>query len=623
MFDYTILKTINDPKDLKALSIEELKELSSELTHFLRTTVEEVGGHYSSPLGVVDLTIALHYVYNSPADKLVWDVGHQAYAHKILTGRRDQFPTLRTKDGISGFLKRSESQHDIIGAGHASTAISSALGIAHARDKKGTNDKVVAIVGDGALTGGLSYEGLNNLGFHRTQLSIVLNDNSMSISPSVGALSRYLTKVTTNPMYNKMRDDIWHATGKIPSRLSRLVRKLLRKTEEGIKGILTPGVLFEELGLRYIGPINGHSMEELVRAFKAVREMPNPTLVHVYTHKGKGSELAETDSTKYYSMAGRKKETPAEKAPDYSRVFGSVITELAETDDRIVCITAAMEVGTGMSQYVKKYSDRYIDVGIAEGHAVTYASGLASEGLRPVVALYSTFMQRAYDNIFHDSLIQDLPLIICMDRAGLVGPDGPTHHGVFDIPLMRMLPEMVVTAPKDGNELRNLIATALYADKTFSIRYPKDTCYRFDDTKKAEVLPIGKWEILQEGKEIAILATGSMVEIARRAMDQIKSRTGLKPTLVNARFIKPMDEEMLISLVSSHQYILTVEEGALAGGFGSGVLELIEQNGSSIKVHRLGIPDNYIEHATRQQLLDQLDLNEDGILKAVQAMTEK
>jgi len=620
MFDYKILNKIDGPADLKDLSIEELKTLSSELTHMIRTSVEEYGGHYSSPLGVVDLTVALHYVYNSPIDKLVWDVGHQAYAHKILTGRRDKFHTIRTKDGLSGFLKRDESEHDIIGAGHASTSISSALGIAHARDSKGEDGCVLAIVGDGAMTGGLSLAGVNNLGYQRTQMTIVLNDNSMSISPSVGALSRYLTKVTTHPTYNRMRDDIWYATGKIPGKLSHFARKLLRKTEEGIKGILTPGVLFEELGLRYIGPIDGHSMEDLIRGLQAVRKMPNPTLLHVYTHKGKGSELAESDSTKYYSMSGSKNPKVEKPAPDYSNVFGSVVTQLAETDDRITCITAAMEVGTGMSEYVKKYSNRYIDVGIAEEHAVTYSSGLAVEGKRPVVAIYSTFLQRAYDNIFHDVLLQKLPVIFCMDRAGLVGPDGPTHHGVFDIALLRMLPGLVVTAPKDGDELRNLIATSLAGNASFSIRYPKDTSYVFERGRKPEILEIGKWETLHKGSKIAVLAVGSMVEIARKSVEVVKSELGFEPTIINARFIKPLDTVMLKELADSHNQIITIEEGILAGGFGSAVLEFYEQHDIRMQVNRMGIQDEYIEHATRGQLLDELKLNISGIVEKIKSV---
>ncbi len=622
MLDYTYLSKIDKLEDLKSLDNKSLKILSTELTHFIRTTVEKVGGHYASPLGVVDLTIALHYVYNSPHDKLVWDVGHQAYAHKILTGRRDVFSTLRQKDGISGYLNRFESSHDIVGAGHASTAISSALGLAHARDRNKTDENIIAIVGDGAMTGGLSYEGINNLGFHRTQMTIILNDNTMSISPSVGALSKYLTKVVTSPVYNRMRNDIWNVTGKAPSFISRIVRKLLRKTEEGVKGFFTPGALFEELGLRYIGPVNGHNLDELLRTFKAVKKMPNPVLVHVYTKKGKGSELAEIDSTKYYSMANNHIEKE-EQAPDYSQVFGSSVAKLAENNDKIICITAAMEVGTGMSSYVKKFPNRYVDVGIAEGHAVTYASGLAIEKYRPIVAIYSTFFQRAVDNIFHDVLLQDLPVIFCMDRAGVVGQDGPTHHGIFDIPLLRMFPNIVITAPKDGNEMHDLLSTALSQNKPFSIRYPKDTSYRFDENREHEIINIGEWEILNRGENVAILAVGSMVEIAQVSLSQIKEIMGFTPTLINARFIKPMDEKLLKEVFSKYKLVLTIEEGALIGGFGSSVVEFAQECSSDKHIIKMGIPDNYVEHATRSELLDLLQLNTDGIINKLQEYNGK
>jgi 1-deoxy-D-xylulose-5-phosphate synthase len=413
MHKLSLLPKIDSPKDIKKLNKNALGKLSTEVGQYIQDVVENVGGHYSSPLGVVDLTIALHYLYNSPSDKIIWDVGHQAYAHKILTGRRDAFKKMRQKGGISGFLKRSESPHDIFGAGHASTSISAALGFAHARDRKKTKDQIVAIIGDGAMTGGLAYEGINNLGYHRTQLTIVLNDNSHSISKSVGALSHYLTRVVTNPTYNRIRNDIWEISGKLP--LSSHIRKIMRKTEEGIKGYLTPGALFEELGLRYIGPIYGHNLDELIRTFRAVKKMNTPVLVHVFTCKGKGSELAEEDAVKYYSIGGKAKQKFENAAPDYSNVFGQSIIQLAEKDDKVVCITAAMEIGTGMTPFIEKYPDRYVDVGIAEEHAVTYSAGLAAEGYKPIVPIYSTFMQRAYDHIFHDALLQNLPLVYCMN----------------------------------------------------------------------------------------------------------------------------------------------------------------------------------------------------------------
>tara|TARA_B110000467_G_C18334920_1_gene496677 strand:- start:2463 stop:4340 length:1878 start_codon:yes stop_codon:yes gene_type:complete len=615
-----ILSQINSPADLKNLNSDALDNLSGEVANHIKRVIEEHGGHYSSPLGVVDLSIALHYVYDSPKDKIIWDVGHQAYAHKILTGRRDQFHTLRQKDGISGFLKRSESKHDIVGAGHASTSISSALGFAHARDKDKTDDQIVSIIGDGAMTGGLAYEGINNLGYHKTQMTIVLNDNSMSISESVGALSRYLNRVVTNPTYNRIRNDIWDLSGKIP--MSSFVRKFLRKTEEGIKGFLTPGALFEELGLRYIGPVDGHDLDELIRTFESVKQMNTPVLVHVYTKKGKGSANAESDSVKFYSMSGSKNKVSHTKksVASYSQAFGESIAQIAENDDAIECVTAAMEIGTGMTAFTKKFPDKYIDVGIAEEHAVTYASGLAGAGKKPIVAIYSTFLQRAFDCIFHDGLLQDLPIIYCMDRAGLVGPDGPTHHGVFDIPMLRMLPNIIVTAPKDGNELKNLLATATASRKSFSIRYPKSSSRNFDKSRTPELLKIGEWEKLNSGDKVAILATGSMVAIVEDNLDFISKEVGFAPTLINARFIKPLDTSMLSSLSKKYDAIITMEEGCLAGGFGSAVLEYFNDIGSQINVSRMGIPDNFIEHGTRKELLDSLNLNANGVISNIEVI---
>ena len=612
MNNYSLLPTINSPGDIKRLNSKSLQLLSTEVGQYIQEVVENVGGHYSSPLGVVDLTIALHYIYNSPSDKIIWDVGHQAYAHKILTGRRDEFKNMRQKDGISGFLKRDESPHDIFGAGHASTSISAALGFAHARDRKKSNDQIIAIIGDGAMTGGLAYEGINNLGYHRSQLTIVLNDNSHSISKSVGALSHYLTRVATNPTYNRIRNDIWEISGKIP--LSKYIRKILKKTEEGIKGYLTPGALFEELGLRYIGPINGHNLDELIRTFQAVKEMNTPVLVHVYTQKGKGSKLAEKDAIKYYSMSGKVKKITKHIAPDYSNVFGQAVVQLADKDNKVLCITAAMEIGTGMTPFIEKYPDRYVDVGIAEGHAVTYSAGLAAEGYKPIVPIYSTFMQRAYDHIFHDALLQKLPLVYCMDRSGIVGPDGPTHHGVFDLAFMQTLPGMVVTAPKDGNELRNLIATALQSGKNFSIRYPKTSSRAFNEDANPEILEIGKWEILESGSETAIFAVGSMVGMILDSNADLFSELGYQPTIINARFVKPLDSELILEICNNHDNIVTIEEGCLSGGFGSAVSAFLHDNNLENKLHRIGIPDNFVEHGTRDGLLAELGLCSENII---------
>ena len=605
-----LLSKINSPKDLKKLDLDQLSYLSDELSIFIDKVITKHGGHYASPLGVVDLTIALHYIYESPFDKLIWDVGHQAYPHKILTGRRDDFPTIRTKDGISGFLKRSESEHDAFGAGHASTSISAALGFAHARDAKNTNEQVVAIIGDGAMTGGLAYEGINNLGYHRTQMTIVLNDNSMSISKSVGALSKYLNRVVTNPTYNKIRKDIWDLSGKVP--MSSIIRKILRKTEGSIKGFLTPGGFFEDLGLRYIGPVDGHNIKEMADVFNSVKSMNTPVLVHVYTNKGKGSKDALGDSEKYYSVSPKKSDKPI---ISYSDALGQSLNMIADMGLDFKTITAAMEKGTGLKTFIDKYKNRYIDVGIAEEHALTYAAGLAASGINPIVPIYSTFMQRAYDCIFHDILLQDLPVTLCMDRAGLVGADGPTHHGVFDISMLLMLPNIIITAPKDGNELKDLLYTSQIINKPMSIRYPKGSCINFDNSIQPNKLIVGSWEEIIVGEKVAILAVGSMVDLVKKHYDYIISKVGYKPHLVNCRFIKPVDIDMINDLEKKFKYIVTIEEGAIRGGFGMYIKAKFSER--FLKIKNLGIPDKFIEHGQRSELLEDIGLSKDGISKVL------
>ena len=605
---YPLLANIDCPDDLKKLPQEKLPQLASEVAELIKTVVRESGGHYSSPLGVVDLTIALHYVFDSPRDQLVWDVGHQAYAHKILTGRRDSFKTLRTKNGISGFLRRSESENDVFGAGHASTSISAGLGMAEAHHLKGEDGHVVAIIGDGALTGGLAYEGLNNLGFKELRMTVVLNDNRMSISPSVGSLSKYLTRIVTNPLYNRIRDDVWKAAGLLPLG-TKAVRTFLHRLEEGLKAFISPGVLFEELGLRYFGPINGHDYESMLKVFKSVRALPYPTLVHVLTQKGHGVEEAENDSQRYYSLPGRKEGKPGGKlAPDFSKVFGQTVVALAKEDDRICGITAAMEVGTGFGPFARAYPQRYYDVGIAEEHAVTFAGGLATQGLRPIVVLYSTFAQRSFDQIMHDIALQNLPVVFCLDRAGLVGPDGPTHHGLFDMVLLRSIPNMVVCAPKDGDELRDLLFSAVQYNGPVAIRYPKSSSINFDPDGIATFIPQGKWEIIRDGIDVILLAVGSMVPVAQQAAARLAKQHGVDATVINARFIKPVDGPLLEQLALGKAPIITVEEGMLAGGFGSAIREYLSAKGYSVPVVSLGIKDNFIEHATRDELLELVQL---------------
>tara|TARA_Y100000996_G_scaffold34309_1_gene24102 strand:- start:2605 stop:4440 length:1836 start_codon:yes stop_codon:yes gene_type:complete len=607
-----MLEKIDKIEDIKKLNLDELKELSSDVSDLIKKVVEKEGGHYSSPLGVVDLSVVLHHVYNSPTDKIIWDVGHQAYAHKILTGRKDNFHTLRKKDGISGFLKREESEHDIIGAGHASTSISSALGVAHARDYNKEDYNVLSIIGDGAMTGGLAYEAMNNLGFHRTQLTIILNDNSKSISQSVGALSHYLNRIITNPTYNKIRSDVWDITGKIPL-ISNSIRRFLKKSEEGLKGFLTPGILFEELGIRYIGPVDGHDLEAMIHLFESLKKIRGPVLVHVFTKKGIGSSKAESDSIKYYSLSGENAAKP--KGASYSNILGESLIKISDKKDNFKCITAAMDIGTGISGFCKKYPERYIDVGIAEPHAVSYASGLATENIVPVVPIYSTFMQRAYDHIMHDVLLQKLPIVLCMDRAGLVGPDGPTHHGVFDISMLNSLPGIVITAPKDGNELRDLIYTGIDSLKPFSIRYPKESCDIYDPSQNLSLIEIGKWEYLKKGKDIAILAVGSMVKKCQNILD---SKILKDATLINARFVKPLDTEMLKEIESNHKYVFTFEEGSEIGGFGSNILNYFSRNNSKLNIFIKGISDEFVEHGTRSELLEIAGLDENSILQFIE-----
>jgi len=618
----SILATINSPDDLKKLKVEQLPELSSEIAQYIKYVVKENGGHYSSPLGVVDLAIAMHYVFDSPEDRLIWDVGHQAYAHKILTGRRDSFSTLRTKDGTSGFLKRVESEHDIFGAGHASTAISAGVGVAEALKLRGDDKShVVAIVGDGAMTGGLSYEGLNNLGSRNLKMTVILNDNKMSISPSVGSLSKYLTRIVTNPIYNRIRDDVWKATGLLPIG-TNTARKFLKSIEEGLKSFLTPGMIFEELGLRYFGPIDGHDHDSMINVFQAVKAYPYPTLVHILTKKGHGAQEAELDSLQYYSMPGKGKNKTS-TAPDYSKVFGKVAVEMAARYDNVVAITAAMEVGTGLSDFVKAYPDRYYDVGLAEEHAVTFAAGLAVEGVLPIVAIYSTFSQRAFDQVMHDIALQNLPVIFCLDRGGVVGPDGPTHHGVFDLALFRSIPGVTVCAPKDGNELRDLMFSAVDYNCPVVIRYPKAGSISFNESGEPAAIVKGSWEVLREGGQLAILATGSMVAVAQAAAEILAEDHDLAARVVNARFIKPLDESMLDELAAEGLPIVTAEEGLLAGGFGSGVQEYYNLAGKRMAIGHVAIADEFTEHGTRDELLNIAGLTKDDIVQKCLAVCDE
>lgn len=620
-----ILSTINSPKDLKSLSINDLEKLCAEIREYFVAVITGIGGHFAPSLGVVELTVALHYVYDTPKDKLIWDVGHQGYVHKILTGRREALKTIRQYRGISGFLKRSESEYDDFGAGHASTSISAALGFAIARDLKGLDNRVVAVIGDGAMTGGLAYEALNNAGSLKKDILVILNDNQMSISPNVGAISKYLTEITTDPLYNRIKDEIWKLTERMPFGRKK-VRRYVRRIEESLKNLMVPGMFFEELGFRYFGPVNGHDLRELIPTLTRLKNIRGPKLLHVLTVKGKGVDYAEKDSCKFHAVppprkqsAGDEKTTP--KPPDYNKVFAEALIKLSEKDDRIVAITAAMAEGTGLVNYQKKFPDRIFDVGIAEAHAVTFAAGLAAQGMRPVAAIYSTFLQRAYDQVIHDVAIQHLPVVFALDRAGLCGADGPTHHGTFDFSYLSLIPTMVVAAPKDGNELRNLLYTAFAQDSCpFAIRYPKDNCIKLTNGHKFEKLPIGSWEILKQGKDLVMLAVGTMVTNALKAASLLE-KAGYSVGVVNSRFVKPLDANLLKQLVAEYELLVTIEENVLTGGFGCQVAQFLLNNNIDFgQLHHLGIPDDFIEHGSRAILLESIGLSPEQIQKKCMAL---
>ncbi len=616
-----LLDKINYPADLKKLSINDLKNLAKEIRKFTIATVEKTGGHLASTLGAVELTIALHYIYNTPIDKLVWDVGHQGYAHKILTGRKDKLNTIRQYGGLCGFLAPSESEYDAFGAGHASTSISAAFGIASARDHKKEDYKVVAIIGDGALTGGLAFEGLNNAGSSRKQLLVILNDNKMSISPNVGAIRSYLTKIVTNPLYNRVRDEIWRTTNSLPTGKG-LTQKMLRKIEESLKVFMAPGILFDEFGFRYFGPIDGNNMDLMVSTLENIKNINTPVLLHIITKKGKGMHLAESDPVSFHGISpnngnDKKSTKGVATVPSFQDAFGAVVCEISRNRDDTVCISAAMKEGTGMVPFSTEFPERFYDVGIAEGHAVTFAAGMAVQGIRPIVAIYSTFLQRAYDHIIHDVALQKLPVIFCLDRAGLVGEDGATHHGALDIAYSRCIPNLIVSAPKDGNELRNLMYTSLDQSKTpFMIRYPRSSSFIFDQNGQVDLIPIGNWEKVATGKDVVILAVGSMVKPALdAAIDLAKDKISCE--VINCRFIQPMDEKYLKSVTKKFNKIITIEEGVINGGFGDGVSGWLTDNNYSGNIKRIGIPNEFITHGNRDILLKEIGLDKSGIVKKI------
>jgi 1-deoxy-D-xylulose-5-phosphate synthase len=612
-----LIEKINSPKDLKKYSVEDLPKIARELREEIIQVVSKTGGHLGASLGTVELTLALHYVFDAPTDKIVWDVGHQAYSHKIITGRREAFKMQRQKDGISGFPKRSESEYDTFGVGHASTAISAALGMAAARDIAGLNHKTIAVVGDGALTGGVAFEGINNAGNLKKNMIIILNDNEMSISKNVGALSKYLTQVTSGKIYNRIEADVWELLGLIP-KVGGKTRKLAGKIKESIKSLVVPGIIFEELGFRYFGPVNGHNVEFLVQTLQDIKKLNGPILLHVLTSKGKGLDYAEKDELHCHGVSSFEK-VPGDKpnkvkVPVYTDVFGDTLVELAEENPSVVAITAAMPDNTGLRKFADRIPNRFFDVGIAEQHAVTFAGGLATEGLAPVVAIYSTFLQRAFDQIVHDIALQNLPVRFVLDRGGLVGDDGPTHHGTFDLSYLGLIPNLVLMAPKDENELRHMLATMIhYNEGPIALRYPRGCGLGVSMDTQLKALPIGKGEVIREGKDVVFVAVGSMVAVSEQAAKLLEGK-GIHAGVVNARFVKPLDRELLAQILHGEPLLITVEENSVIGGFGSAVMQHLAREGyDTARIHNAGIPDRFIEHGSIKDLLNDIGLSAEAL----------
>ena len=622
-----ILETINSPADVKALSLDELKQLAEEIRQFLISVISKTGGHLAPNLGVVELSLALHRVFSTPEDKIVFDVGHQSYIHKIITGRREQFPTLRQYGGLSGFPKRSESEHDAFGTGHSSTSISAALGMAVARDLQGKDYNVVAVIGDGSMTGGMAFEALNNAGTLHKKMIVVLNDNEMSISKNVGAMSEYLYQLRTGETYNKIKHDIegWLKNMEFGTDVLKAIRRL----KGSVKYLMVPTSIFEELGFTYLGPVDGHDLQGLTEVLQAAKKIDGPVLVHVLTKKGKGYKPAEESPNKFHGTGpfeiatGKKIANP--NAPiTYTEVFGKTLTELANEDKEIIGITAAMPDGTGMSTFAKAHPERFFDVGIAEQHAVTSAAGAAAAGMKPVAAIYSTFLQRAYDSVLHDICMQKLHVTLCLDRAGLVGDDGYTHHGVFDYAYLRSMPEMTIMAPKDENELRHMLKTAVDYDGPVSVRYPRGSGVGVSITEPMHSLPIGKAEVLREGKDVCLWAIGSMVQSALQAADKLAEQ-GISAGVVNMRFAKPLDEELLLEHAAQYGKIVTLEEGVLQGGVGSAVLETLNAAKmlQKCQVLTLGIPDEFVLHGDKKLLFKDLGLDVETIADKIAALVKE
>ena len=615
-----MLEEINDPKDLRRLSLKELEALAEEIRRFIIKTVSKTGGHLASSLGAIELTLALHYVFNTPEDKIVWDVGHQTYAHKIITGRKKTFSTLRQFNGLSGFPKREESKYDTFNVGHAGTSISAALGMALARDIENGNEKVVAVIGDGSLSCGIAYEGLDNAGYIDTDLIVVVNDNSMSISPSLGSISAYLSKKMSGPIYNKLRDEIERLIHSLPLP-EQPTLKLARKIEESLK-FFSPGLLFEELGFKYFGPLDGHKLPSLIDVFRNVKNLKGPVVVHIVTKKGKGYKPAEDNPSLFHGIGKFDIETgkpiKSSNKPSCSSVFGDKVLGIMKKNEKVVAITAAMLIGTGLQKAKEKFPDRVFDVGIAEQHAVTMAGGLAVRGYKPIVAIYSTFLQRAYDQIIHDIALQNLPVIFAIDRAGIVGGDGETHQGIFDISYLRLIPNIVIAAPRDGKELEMLLDFAVkYKEHPMAIRYPRGTCPGSFNLPYPEEIKVGKWQILKQSNNdrVAILALGNMVSIAFEISD-ILEKNYISSTIVDCLFVKPMDESVLNRL-SNYDLVVTIEENVRFGGFGEGVIGYLNDKGIKVSVKVFALSDVFIEHGRQEILREKYSLSPSKIANKI------
>ncbi len=626
---YPLLEKIDSPADLKKLKIEELVQVSKELRQFVIDEVSNNPGHFGASLGVIELTVALHYAYNTPFDKIIWDVGHQAYGHKILTGRRDQFHTNRKYKGISGFPQMNESEYDAFGTGHASTSISAALGIAVADKKQGIKRNVAAVIGDGSLTGGLAFEGLNNAGIENTDILVILNDNNISIDPSVGALKEYLVDITTSKTYNRFKNDIWNVLGKI-NKIAPNAREYAQKLENGIKSILLrQSNLFEALNFRYFGPIDGHDVLHVTRILDDMKNIPGPKLLHILTKKGKGFKQAELNQTKFHAPGKFNKDTgeivklksDIAQPPLFQDVFGITLLELAKKNEKIIGITPAMPTGCSLKIMMDELPERTFDVGIAEQHAVTFSAGLASQGLIPFCNIYSSFMQRSYDQVIHDVALQKLGVVFCLDRGGLVGSDGATHHGIFDIAYMRSIPDLIVAAPMDAIELRNMMYTA-QLDKygPFSIRYPRGRAQRVDWRQPFSELKPGKARKLKEGSDIAILSIGHAGNLVQEALKKLNTSPVISIAHYDMRYVKPLDEEILHSIFKQFDRIITVEDGTIVGGFGSAVIEFMCENAYQAQVKRLGVPDRFIDQGTQSELYKECGFDPDSIISAIRSL---